>query len=199
MSLDVKISPEGRYDIRMESGRFLVRTAREDDVNERWAGWLNDPVATMMLNTKPRTFTLDELRDYVRGFDQTNKFLVCLYERSSGKHIGIAMSEFTPSRRRMRPAILIGEPEFRSVGFLTELEAVSLELYFEVFKLEAIVSHVLAHNNVAIAFNESRGWRQVDRLVGAKISSRTGQPIDILVYEFTRDMYLARKSAGEQA
>lgn len=200
MPFTVKQDPAtGRLELALISESFLVRTATLADVSERWAGWLNDPIAAMMLNARPRSFTLDELRDYVRSFDNVNRLLTCIVDRKSGGHIGIAIGEFLPGRRKARPSVLIGEPEFRHMGLLNEMEWIAYELYFEALKVDAIVSNVLAHNAAAIAFNESRGWKLTQRLVGAKRSARTGEPLDVLVYEFTRDMWEARKSSGQQA
>jgi RimJ/RimL family protein N-acetyltransferase len=200
MPYTLKTDPQtGRYDVRLESENFVVRTATLEDVSERWAGWLNDPVAAMMLNARPRTFTLDELRDYVRSFNQIDRILAVVLDRKTGDLIGISILEFLPGRRKVRPSVLIGEPEFRSMGLLHEMENIAYEIYFDAFKVDAVVSNVLAHNEISIAFNESRGWKMTHRLVGAKKSSRTGEPLDVLVYEFTRDMWLARKSVGQQA
>ncbi len=197
MPYTLKIDPlTGRIDVRLESENFIVRTATLEDVNERWAGWLNDPIAAMMLNAKPRIFTLDELRDYVRSFDQFNRILAAVFDRKTGQHIGISILEFLPGRRKVRPSVLIGEPEFRSMGLLHEMEQIAYEIYFDGFKVDAVVSNVLAHNEVAIAFNQSRGWKMMQRLVGAKRSARTGEPIDILVFEFTREMWLAKRQSG---
>ena len=199
MPYTVKTDPQsGRFDIAMESDNFIVRTARLEDVSEQWAGWLNDPIAAMMLNAKPRDFSLDEVRDYVRSFDQHSRILAVVLERKSGRLIGISIAEFSPDRRQVRPSVLIGEPEFRSMGLLHEMEQMAYEIYFDGFKAEAVVSNVLAYNEIAIAFNESRGWRLAQRLVGAKKSARTGEMIDVLIYEFTRQMWEARKSAGQK-
>ncbi len=199
MSAVITVARDGRMGIRMETERFLVRTLTEADVNERWAGWLNDPVATMMLNARPRHFTLDELRRYVRGFDQIERLLVGVFDRASGRHIGLAIGEYLPGRRKLRPSLLIGEPEFRSVGVLHDLERVAMELQFDGLQLDAIVANVLAHNAVAIAFSESRGWKLTQRLVGAKRSTRTGEAIDILVYEYSREMWEQRRRQEEAA
>lgn len=197
MPYTLKTDPQtGRFEVRLESENFIVRTATLEDVNERWAGWLNDPIAAMMLNAKPRSFTLDELRDYVRSFDQFNRILAVVLDRKTGQHIGISILEFLPGRRKVRPSVLIGEPEFRSMGLLHEMVQIAYEIYFDGFKIDAVVSNVLAHNEIAIAFNESRGWKMMQRLVGAKKSARTGEPIDILVYEFTREMWLAKGQSG---
>ena len=197
MPYTLKTDPQtGRFEVRLESENFIVRTATLEDVNERWAGWLNDPIAAMMLNAKPRSFTLDELRDYVRSFDHFNRILAVVYDRKTGRHIGISILEFLPGRRKVRPSVLIGEPEFRSMGLLHEMVQIAYEIYFDGFKIDAVVSNVLAHNEIAIAFNESRGWKMMQRLVGAKKSARTGEPVDILVYEFTREMWLAKRRGG---
>ena len=119
-----------------------------------------------------------------------------MHDRKTGQHIGISILEFLPGRRKVRPSVLIGEPEFRSMGLLHEMEQIAYETYFDGFKIDAIVSNVLAHNEIAIAFNESRGWKMMQRLIGAKKSARTGEPIDILVYEFTREMWLAKRQSG---
>lgn len=199
MPFTVKTDPKtGRLDVWLQSENFIVRTATLEDVSERWAGWLNDPIAAMMLNAKPRSFTLDELRDYVRSFDQYNRILAVLLERKSSKLIGIAILEFLPGRRKVRPSVLIGEPEFRSLGLLREMEEIAYEIYFDVLRVDAAVSNVLSYNEISIAFNESRGWKFTERLVGAKKSARTGEPVDVLVYEFTREMWEARKSAGKK-
>ena len=199
MPYTLKIDPDsGRLWLRLDSDNFIVRTATVDDVNERWAGWLNDPVAAMMLNAKPRDFTLEELRQYVLSFDSVDRLLTCVFHRASGKHIGIAIGEYLEDRRKMRPAVLIGEPEFRSMGLLHEMEHVAYELYFDALKVDAIVSNVLEYNEISIAFNESRGWKLMQRVKGAKRSARTGEPVDVLVYEFTREMW-ERKKAQEGA
>jgi len=200
MPFTVKTDPDnGRLWLQLESETFLVRTATVDDVSERWADWLNDPVATLMLNAKPRSFTPEELRQYVLSFDNVDRILACIFHRGSGRHIGIAIGEFLEGRRKARPSVLIGEPEFRSMGLLHEMELVAYELYFEALKVDAIVSNVLAYNEIAIAFNESRGWQLVRRVPGAKRSARTGEPIDLLVYEFTREMWEQKKAGRSVA
>lgn len=198
MSFTLKTDPDtSRVWLQLESENFIVRTASVDDVSERWAGWLNDPVAAMMLNAKPRSFTADQLRQYVLSFDSIERILACIFHRGSGRHIGIAIGEFLEGRRKARPSVLIGEPEYRSMGLLKEMELVAYELFFDALKVDAIVSNVLAYNEVSIAFNESRGWQLVRRVPGAKRSARTGEPIDILVYEFTREMW--EKKRAEQS
>ncbi len=193
MAIDRGIIP-----VTFESERFRFRPLTEADVSERWAGWLQDPQAAMMLNAKPTTFSLDELRQYVREFDGRQRWLVGIFDRASGRHIGIGTGEVIDEGRRFIPSILIGEPEFRNMGMLTEILDHQGEHFLETLGFEATVTTVLAYNAIVIGFLESRGFKLVQTLPGYKKSARGGPDIDLLVYEFSRADWRAYRN-GKQS
>jgi RimJ/RimL family protein N-acetyltransferase len=180
------IREHGVISVTFETERFLFRPLTEADVSERWAQWLNDPIAAQMLNARPRSMTLDELRAYVWGFDGRNRWLVGIFHRTTGQHIGIGTGELVEFGRKFIPSILIGEPEFRNMGMLTDILDSMGEHYFETLGFAAAVATVLAYNKVVIHFLESRGFKLVRTLPGHKKSARGGPAIDLLVYEFSR-------------
>ncbi len=139
-----------------------------------------------MLNAKPKSFTLDELRDYVRGFDGRTRWLVGFFDRRTGEHFGIGTGEAIEEGRKFIPSILIGEPQYRNLGMLTEILDSMGDHYFETLGFEAAVASVLAYNQIVVAFLESRGFKLVRTLPGHKTSSRGGPPIDLLIYEFSQ-------------
>lgn len=176
----------GVLDVEFQTDRLTFRRLTEADVSERWAGWLNDPVAARMLNARPRSFSQDELRDYVRKFDGRQRWLLGIFDRGSGRHIGIATGEVIENGTKFIPSILIGEPEYRNLGTLTEILDNQGDHFFEHLGFEATVATVLAHNTPVIAFLESRGFRRVRVMPGHKKSAQGGPDIDLLVYEFSR-------------
>jgi RimJ/RimL family protein N-acetyltransferase len=158
-------------------------------------------VAAQMLNAKPKTFTLDELRQYVRKFDGRQRWLVGIFDRRNGRHIGIGTGEVIDEGRRFIPSLLIGESEYRNHGMLTEILDTQGEHFLEKLGFEAVVATVLAYNAIVIGFLESRGFKLVRTLPGYKKSARGGPDIDLLVYEFSRADwrdYRNRKLAGDQ-
>jgi RimJ/RimL family protein N-acetyltransferase len=179
----------GRLDIYFETRRYILRSLTLADATGRWAGWLNDPIAARMLNARPRAFTLDELRDYIAGFDQTTRLLLGIFDRASGLHIGIMVADIVDQGRRIAPSVLIGEAPYRRVGVMTELGDAVHDYFFETLAFEAAVAHVLARNEAVIALLEMRGWKRVGRLPGARVSVSTGEPLDLLVYEMTREFW----------
>jgi RimJ/RimL family protein N-acetyltransferase len=177
----------GVLDVEFQTERFQFRRLTEADVSQRWADWLNDPVAARMLNARPRSLSLDELRDYLRRFDGRQRWLLGIFDRRNGRHIGIATGEVVEDGRKFVPAILIGEPEYRNHGMLTEILDHQGEHFFEKLGFEATVATVLAYNEPVVAFLESRGFRRVRTLPGYKKSAQGGPDIDLFVYEFSRE------------
>ncbi len=176
----------GVFEVEFRTDRLEFRRLTEADVSERWAGWLNDPVAARMLNARPRSFSLDELREYVRKFDGRQRWLLGIFDRSNGRHIGIATGEVVEGGTKFIPSVLIGEPEYRNLGTLTEILDNQGDHFFEHLGFEATVATVLAHNAPVIAFLESRGFRRVRVMAGYKKSAQGGPALDLLVYEFSR-------------
>ncbi len=194
MTIDRGIIP-----IAFETERFLFRPLTEADVSSRWAGWLQDPQAAMMLNARPRVFSQDELGAYVRSFDGRTRWLVGLFDRQTGEHFGIGTGEVIEGGCKFIPSILVGEPQYRNLGMLTEILDSMGEHYFETLAFEAAVASVVAYKAIVIGFLESRGFKRVRTLPGFKKSARGGPDIDLLVYEFSRDNwreYRRKKSGG---
>ncbi len=92
-------------------------------------------------------------------------------------------------------SVLIGEPDWRNVGVLNEVGNAIGTYFFETFRLEAMVAAVLAHNAFIIKYLEDREWRLV-RTLKAHKRSASGEPLDVLVYEFSRAIWLDRKRRG---
>jgi RimJ/RimL family protein N-acetyltransferase len=183
----------GRLDLDFVSENFALRTLTPADASRRWAEWLNDPIAARMLNTRPRSLSDQELRDYIASFDQIERLLFGIFDRASGQHIGIATATVVAEGRRIQPSVLIGEPTFRHLGAVSELASAVREHFLIDLGFEAAVATVLSHNAPIIGFLEQRGWVQTERLPRAKKNATTGDVYDVLVYEFTRETLLRQK------
>jgi len=184
----------GRLDTPFTSEHFSVRPLGPADASRRWAEWLNDPVAARMLNTRPRSLSDRELRDYIASFDQAERLLFGIFDRASGQHIGIATATVVDQGRKIQPSVLIGEPSFRHIGAVSELASAVREHFLIELGFEAAVATVLSHNAPIIGFLEQRGWVMTDRLKRAKKNAASGEVYDVLVYEFTRETLLRLKA-----
>jgi RimJ/RimL family protein N-acetyltransferase len=183
--------------VHVETDRTLVRTLTVEDASQRWCEWTKDPVASLMLNARPKALELDELRAYIAGFDRIDRYIVGLFDKKNGKHFGIIVSEFMEPRK-LTPSLLIGEPEYRNTGVMTDLRDVVLDFALENQDFDAVVSTVLAHNTVMIEMLERRGAKPVRRILNAKRRRDGNGFYDLLVYETSREEMI-RQLAEERS
>ena len=138
-----------------------------------------------MLNAKPEALELEQLREYIKGFDQIDRYLVGLFDKANGRHFGIIAAEFLEPRK-ITPSLLIGEPEYRNTGVITDLRRFMLEFTLANLEFEAVVTTVLAHNTVVIGMMERQGRTPVRRILNAKRRRDGAGFYDLLVYEIPR-------------
>ena len=169
----------------VENDRSFVRSLTVHDASERWCEWTKDPVASLMLNAKPEALELEQLREYIKGFDQIDRYLVGLFDKANGRHFGIIAAEFLEPRK-ITPSLLIGEPEYRNTGVITDLRRFMLEFTLANLEFEAVVTTVLAHNTVVIGMMERQGRTPVRRILNAKRRRDGAGFYDLLVYEIPR-------------
>lgn len=186
-----------RIDIDLESERFRIHSLKVADATPRWGEWLNDPHAAMMLNTMPRQLLPAELQAYIRSFDQISRLLLGIFLKASGQLIGFGTADIIEGGRKVVPTVLIGEPDFRNFGVITELRDVVARHFFEVLGFEAAVASVLSHNTIVVRLLEARGWEQKRRLAKHKKSASGPGYQDVLIYELSRESWRRyARSAG---
>lgn len=188
--------PAGPVTFHIETERFLFRTLTPADASERWCQWLLDPHAALMLNAPRQRLTLEQLRAYIAGFDQIERLLCGLFERKTGQHFGIITGEYIDGGRRIMPSALIGEPEYRNIGALTELRDQLGPQLMAKLSFEAAVASVLAHNTIMISILEARGWKLIRRLRSEKKRADGQGFVDLLLYELRRETWFEQRKAS---
>lgn len=179
----------GRITVDLETDRFRVRSLDVADAAPRWAEWLNDPHAALMLNARPRRLQPAELQAYIRSFDHIGNLLLGIFVKETGQLIGFGTAEIVDGGHKVIPTILIGEPEFRNFGVVTEIRNVVARHFFEVLEFDAAVASVLAHNTIVIQLIEARGWVLKQRMPKAKKSTSGEGYHDLLIYELSRETW----------
>ena len=179
----------GKIHVDLQSGRFRVRSLDIADATPRWGEWLNDPHASLMLNARPRRLEPAELQAYIKNFDQIDNLLLGVFTKDTGQLIGFGTVEIVDGGHKIIPTVLIGEPEFRNFGVLSELRDVVAVHFFEVLGFEGAMASVLEHNTIIIHALEARGWTLKQRLAKHK-KSATGEGFhDLLIFEIAREKW----------
>jgi len=197
MSLSGRTTP---LHVHLETARVLVRTVTVEDASLRWCEWTKDPLASLMLNARPKALEIEQLRAYIAGFDQIDRFIIGLFDRKTGKHFGIIVAEFLEPRKAT-PSLLIGEPEYRNLGLMGEVREALAEFMLANIELDAVIHTVLPHNKPVIEMLERRGRKPVRRIQNAKRRRDGAGFYDLLVFETSREeivRLLAERRAKSQ-
>lgn len=108
--------------VEISSERFLLRELVEEDVTERYLGWLRDVDAKKHITAAAHTEGLSDLMQYVRDrIGRDDILFLGIFEKTNGLHIGNI--KYEPVNSALGYAImgiLIGDPAYRGKGVATE-------------------------------------------------------------------------------
>ncbi len=144
--------------IKVETAHYVIRSVDTADAQEGWCDWLLDPHAQRMLNASARRMTLDEIRAYIAGFDRKTAHLLGIFERDTGRIVGLRVVYIDPVHKEYLVNILIGEPDARGKGARRETRFAMHNFMFEELGLEAARCTVLADNSEMLGVLAANGW-----------------------------------------
>jgi len=140
------------------TSRFRLRPLEVDDVSERYAGWLRNPVAQRFIAAAASAPDLAALRQYVsERSGREDVLFLGIFDRATGSHLGNIKYEPVDSTAGYAiMGILVGEPEWRGKGVAAEVLAASAHWLRKHRNIRQIVLGVQRSNVEAI-----RAYRKV--------------------------------------
>jgi RimJ/RimL family protein N-acetyltransferase len=184
--------PPAPRKIRLETPSFILRTVEPDDVTPRWAAWLADPANTRMMNAKPMTLSLADIRTYVSGFDHVKSHILGIFERGSNTLIGFWEVYVDWSHREYLLNILIGEHGDEPLHPRAETQRVLFAYFFGELELDTMRCAVLASNTRVVSLFAARGI--VHEHASRKPDAGGGAPVEIFHYRVTKEDWAVRRA-----
>ena len=152
-----KLGARGRI-ITLETPDYVVRTLKAGDATEAWRAWLTDPQTARNLNARPAEMDEETVSRYVASFNRTTSHLLGIFEKKTGKLIGIRAVYVDLGRREFLVNVLIGESEARNKGARTQTRTVMYRYFFEDMGLETARCTAVADNAQILKVLEQNGW-----------------------------------------
>lgn len=152
-----KLGARGRI-IALETPDYIVRTLEAGDATEPWRAWLTDPQTARNLNARPAEMSEETVSRYVASFNRTTSHLLGIFEKKTGKLIGIRAVYVDLGRREFLVNVLIGESEARNKGARTQTRTVMYRYFFEDMGLETARCTAVADNAQILKVLEQNGW-----------------------------------------
>jgi RimJ/RimL family protein N-acetyltransferase len=179
----------------LDCGKYILRTITTEDASDRWANWMADPEASIMLNAAPRTMTKSDIVAYIKTLRPANPHP----DRHFRK--GERTAARVPAQRRRfchRPflvSMIIGEPEYRHSGVTNAVTIPFRDYFFETLGMKVMLATALAHNRPIIHYLYSTGWT-LDRTIERHVKSNSDdQMFDLCFFSQTREAWREWKKA----
>ena len=160
-----------KTNVRIDCGRYLIRTIKTGDASDDWAGWMSDPEVIQMLNSGGQVMTRRDIVAYIKQFDQRSHLLLGVFDKESGLHLGILRIDIDSKLKRFLVFLLIGGAQHRHKGVTNEITVPFRDYFFDTLGLETMMATALAHNKAIIHYLLKSGW-SLDQTLPRSVKSK---------------------------
>lgn len=169
MSADPNIDASIRWrpgqSVWLESQNYFMRTLKPEDVSDRLLGWCADPEVMVPLGAEPRAYSRAEVIDYIGGFDSIGGFLLGIFVKDTGLHIGWRSIEYDGEKGWARTNPAIGDKSYRGRGVNFELRNVVYDFSFYSVGIKWMMATVYSDDMLMRRRAERAGYRAFHNVV----------------------------------
>jgi RimJ/RimL family protein N-acetyltransferase len=187
--------PKGRP-ILLETERFALRSLKPSDASERWQNWAKDPEVMGPLNARTREMSREYLANYASSFDNSNRYLIGIFEKAKGLHIGFFIVEVDHAHRVATFNVVVGDKTWWGKAVVNEARAALLDEFFDKRGIEKACGVPLTRNFPAVLNYKAQGWRHEGTLHGQRLSSADGSRLDQYQFGLLRDEWHRIRTRG---
>jgi RimJ/RimL family protein N-acetyltransferase len=182
--------------VRVDCGKYFLRTLKSEDASDRWASWMADPKNLRLLNSAPRVMTRNDIVTYIEQFDQRSHLLIGIFEKQSGMHIGFFRVDIDHALNRCLGFMMIGEQKYRHWSVTQALRVPFQDLIFETLGLNTMLGTALASNRPMIRYLLKSGWT-LDKTAVRHVKSQSDDAmLDLCFLSLSREAWRAWKKTN---
>lgn len=173
----------------IETANFVIRFMRPEDATDRWSAWFESAYVREALNMESRPRTKADMEAYIAGFDQQSRILLGCFDKKNNLLVCVGNATIDWNIGNYLINTVIGEPDYRNTGVMTELTPPFRDYFFDELDLKTSTASALATNTVIRKFMEATGWSLVQVLKNHTKSHADGSMVDLYLYKLTREAW----------
>jgi RimJ/RimL family protein N-acetyltransferase len=139
------------------------------------------------MDSRPRTKA--DMETYIAGFDQQSRILLGVFDKANNLLVCVGNAQIDWTTGNYLINTVIGEPDYRNTGVMTELTPPFRDYFFDELGLKTSTASALGTNTVIRKFLEATGWTLVQVLKNHTKSHADGSMIDLYLYKLTREAW----------
>ncbi len=156
-----KLNLNATRDPQIEGERIYLRRLRPTDVSENYLRWMNSAEIMRYLESRFRSYTMEDLTDFVRAMqDDPYNLFTGIFLKGSDRHIGnIKVGPINPYHRYAEMGLILGETDCWGKGYATEAIQILTDYAFEHVGLHRITAGAYADNGGSTKAFERAGYQ----------------------------------------
>lgn len=133
----------------LKGNRYTLRPFTEQDISDRYIGWLNDPQVNRFLEVRFVHQTRDTVLEFVRSFyGEVEKYMWGIFPNDATEPVGTTtLYDIKHNHGTGEIGLMIGEMEYRGKGASNEAMELVLEFAFETLKLRRATGGSISLNH----------------------------------------------------
>lgn len=165
---------------------IFLRPILPEDVTSRYVDWMKDEDVVRFLECRWDTFTLEDLKDYVRSVNESgDSHLFGIFSKDKNMHIGnIKIGNINKTHKFADLGIIIGQKEEWGKGYATEAIRLASEYAFKKLGLNKLIAGIYVNNTGSHKAFIKAGYREVGRMEKHRIYN--GEFVDEILVEKLR-------------
>lgn len=181
--------------VKLATEHYILRSLTAQDVSENWLRWSHDPEIMNPINTPVMQAKRENLQNYVRTFDRKAAYIIGIYSKANGAHVGIYQLSLSLQQRTITFNVLIGEKSHWGRNAVIETRAALLDYFFETCGMEKAIGMPLARNFPMIYNYKAQGWKLEGILRQQCMSMDGNKRFDQYQFGLLRSEWRNRKEA----
>jgi len=168
--------------VHIETNGYILRSLTPADVTPRFVAWLNDQEMLAGLNLPTLNFSLEQLREFVAGFDNLRNYFIGIFDRSTALLLGFYTIDVNPVHKVGNVTTGVGEKDYQGKGVLWATIDALLDHFYAFRDVEKMTARILARNT-RMLFNFRGDTRfKFEAKLSRECLSTDGKRLDVLVF-----------------
>ena len=152
--------------MQINGDRIYLKLLTPEDVDQSYVDWMNDPEITQFLESRWNTYSLEEIKEYVKQTNSTtSNFLFGIFLKDTNEHIGnIKIGNINQTHKFGDVGLIIGKKAVWCKGYGAEAIQLLTRYSFEKLGLNKIIAGIYANNLGSYKAFVKCNYREVGRL-----------------------------------